>query len=103
MYVGPSIPQTYNLLADLVLERVREWLIRAVNGLGGLELLVDVLGLNIRKKIRVQVAILRDASTPLGMTATPSSAEGPLDEMQSIFWNEAHVSIGKSHRSDSGS
>ncbi len=78
-----------------MLERVREWLIRAVNGLGGLELLVDVLGLNIRKKIRVQVAILRDASTPLGMTATPSSAEGPLDEMQSIFWNEAHVSIAR--------
>ena len=74
---------------------LKEWMIRVINGLGGLEPLLDLLGLSIRKKVRVHVAILPDASKSLGMTATPSSADGPLDAMQNIFWNEANVTLAK--------
>ena len=72
---------------------LRRWFLRVVNGLGGLEPLLDVCGLSLPKKIRVCVAILRDPGRPLGMTATPSAAQGPLDELQNIFWNEAHVTL----------
>ncbi len=72
---------------------LRRWLLRAVNGLGGLEPLFDLCGLSFPKKIRVRVAILRDPGRPLGMTTTPSAAQGPLDELQNIFWNEAHVTL----------
>ena len=82
-------------LGGHVLGLLKEWMIRVLNGVCGLEPLLDLTGLSIRKKLRVQVAILRDASTPLGMTATPSSAEGPLDEMQNILWNEANVTLAK--------
>ena len=82
-------------LSGQLLGLLKEWMIRVINGLGGLEPLLDLLGLSIRKKIRVHVAILPDASKSLGMTATPSSADGPLDAMQNIFWNEANVTLTK--------
>lgn len=75
------------------LATLRGWILRAVNGLGGLEPLLDLCGLSLPKKIRVRIAILRDPGRPLGMTATPSAAQGPLDELQNIFWNEAHVAL----------
>jgi len=74
---------------------LKEGTIRILNGVGGLEPLLDLVNLSVPKKIRVQVAILRDPSTPLGMTATPSTVEGPLDEMQNIFWNGSNVSVAR--------
>ena len=69
------------------------WIVRVVNGLGGLEPVFDLCGLSLPKRIRVRIAILRDPGRPLGMTATPSAAQGPLDELQNIFWTEAHVTL----------
>jgi hypothetical protein len=80
-----------------MLGRLKKGTIRILNGVGGVEPLLDLVDLSVPKKIRVQVAILRDPSTPLGMTATPSTVEGPLDEMQNIFWNEANVSVASAH------
>ena len=75
----------------------RRWIPRAVNGLGGLEPVLDLCGLSFPKKIRVRIAILRDRQTPLGMTATPSAAKGPLDELQHLLWTEARVTLAGGH------
>ena len=71
----------------------RRWIPRAVNGLGGLEPVLDLCGFSFPKKIRDRIAILRDPWTPLGMTATPSAARGPLDELQHLLWTEARVTL----------
>ena len=77
------------------LNQARRWIPRAVNGLGGLEPVLDLWGLSFPKKIRVRIAILRDPRTPLGMTATPSAATGPLDELQHLLWTEARVTLAR--------